>query len=752
MSAHNRVIWSEGLFLQPQHFQQQERYFERYVEARCHSLVPHSWGFTEIEFERDFLSIGKVGAAARGRRVSRRHALSACRTTIRCRSRSTSDPTSAIRSCISPCRCAGRASSRPTAKPGADELVRHDVREVQARNDAVERRRRGAARGRGACARGCCWRATSPRPTRACRSPTWSNAGRTSRSCSTRASSRRSCTCGRRGRLAAFTTELLGLLHQRGEALAGRVAATGRGAAAEFADFLMLQAINRYEPLLAHYAESGSFIPRTCFRSACRRRASWRPSRRPRSGRPKIPAYRHDRLRESFDPVIAALRESLSKVLMQSAISIPIEPKKFGISVAIVGDRSLYSTAVFILAARADLAVRGAAAPVPGAAQDRSGRRRSPIWCRLAAARRAGARGAGRAATDSVSRRVRLFRARSNRCDCGSSSRAPAGSGCTSRASSPGWRWSSGRSAADSGLTHGEQRRSLPSTGRDEDAAAARSGQAHLRRCRPAAGRRPGAVVRRRADSDVGARAARHRIEPARAGGESAAAPDGPDARDALADGRAGPPASRPRGDSPVRGAGARVRRAERGRPVRALYAVRGPRRGGARRRPGAIRANGRSIRCWWRCIARRGAARSSSRCWTGSRRIRPATSISWSCSTSVSPSASPASTRCRSAGTSTSSRVQQDLYRKIRQSSRPDRGRRCRCAGADWRIGAIRSCATCRGGSSARRRCRSSPSRSRRTMRASRAPRPRCRRELARVGLEDFSPPQAAFRCAGRR
>ena len=40
---------------------------------------------------------------------------------------------------------------------------------------------------------------------------------------------------------------------------------------------------------------------------------------------------------------------------MQSAISIPIEPRKFGISVAIVSDRSLYSTAVFILAARADL-------------------------------------------------------------------------------------------------------------------------------------------------------------------------------------------------------------------------------------------------------------------------------------------------------------------------------------------------------------------------------------------------------------
>ena len=60
MSANSRVIWSEGLFLQPQHFQQQERYVERFVETRCRSLVPHAWGFTEIEFERDLLAIGKA--------------------------------------------------------------------------------------------------------------------------------------------------------------------------------------------------------------------------------------------------------------------------------------------------------------------------------------------------------------------------------------------------------------------------------------------------------------------------------------------------------------------------------------------------------------------------------------------------------------------------------------------------------------------------------------------------------------------
>ena len=61
MSAYNKVVWSEGLFLQPQHFQQQDRYFERYVESRCQDLTPYGWGLSELDIERDLLSIGKLG-------------------------------------------------------------------------------------------------------------------------------------------------------------------------------------------------------------------------------------------------------------------------------------------------------------------------------------------------------------------------------------------------------------------------------------------------------------------------------------------------------------------------------------------------------------------------------------------------------------------------------------------------------------------------------------------------------------------
>src|SRR6266446_4475400 len=55
MSVYSKIVWSEGLFLRPQHLQQQDRYFERYVETRCQALRSSSWGLTELEFERDLL-------------------------------------------------------------------------------------------------------------------------------------------------------------------------------------------------------------------------------------------------------------------------------------------------------------------------------------------------------------------------------------------------------------------------------------------------------------------------------------------------------------------------------------------------------------------------------------------------------------------------------------------------------------------------------------------------------------------------
>ena len=352
MSAHNRIVWSEGLFLQPQHFQQQDRYFERYVETRCQSLVPYSWGLTEVEFERDFLKIGRIG-------FRRLVGVFPDGTPFRMPDDDPLPPPLDIPADLRdqrlhlavPLRRAGEIESART--PGTDDLVRQQIREFQVANVAAAGGDQatlevGALRTRVLAERDLteAYASIPLAHVVECRADQQVVLDETfiPTVLHTRSSTR----------LATLVTELLGLFHQRGEALGGRVAATSRGAASELADFLMLQTINRYEPLLAHFADTGVIHPEALYQFCVAAAGELTTFTTTGKRTPRFPGYRHDHLRETFDPVIASLRESMSKVMTQNAIPIPLEPRKFGISVAIVQDRSLLSSAVFILAARAD--------------------------------------------------------------------------------------------------------------------------------------------------------------------------------------------------------------------------------------------------------------------------------------------------------------------------------------------------------------------------------------------------------------
>ena len=63
----NRVVWAEGIFLSPHHFQQQERYFENTLNQRVSMTNPFQWGFRRLVIEPDALLMGQVSLAeARG--------------------------------------------------------------------------------------------------------------------------------------------------------------------------------------------------------------------------------------------------------------------------------------------------------------------------------------------------------------------------------------------------------------------------------------------------------------------------------------------------------------------------------------------------------------------------------------------------------------------------------------------------------------------------------------------------------------
>ena len=55
MSISGKLLWGEGLFLRPQHFQQQDRYHETRLRDSVRALHPYSWGVGQLQVDRDAL-------------------------------------------------------------------------------------------------------------------------------------------------------------------------------------------------------------------------------------------------------------------------------------------------------------------------------------------------------------------------------------------------------------------------------------------------------------------------------------------------------------------------------------------------------------------------------------------------------------------------------------------------------------------------------------------------------------------------
>lgn len=353
MSEFNKVVWSEGLFLKPHHFQQQERYLERFVETRCEALRSYGWGFIELQIDRDLLSIGKLA-------LRRATGVFPDGTPFRMPDDYPLPPAleigTQVRDQVVYLATALRAPSALDVAAGnaSDAVTRHRAVESDVRDST----------------------ATSPTNAllRVATLQTQLMVGAAGSDGFARIPVAHIVECRsdrhvmlddrfipsvldvRAARsLAAFMSELLGKLHQQGETLAARVAGTDRTVASELSEFLMLLSINRYEPVVTHLTHSGTVHPedfyRLCVGLAGELATFTTAAKRPAP----LPGYKHEQLRESFDPVMTELRRSLSAEQQQNTVAIPIEARRFGVSVAVAHDRTLFGSAVFILAVRADV-------------------------------------------------------------------------------------------------------------------------------------------------------------------------------------------------------------------------------------------------------------------------------------------------------------------------------------------------------------------------------------------------------------
>ncbi|HEX3846090.1 MAG TPA: type VI secretion system baseplate subunit TssK [Steroidobacteraceae bacterium] len=354
MSDKNRVVWSEGLFLRPQHFQQQDRYLEAFVEGRTSGLRTNPWGFTELVLERDLLSTGKLG-------IRRAVGVFPDGTPFAIPDNDPAPPPLEVAAQI---RDQVVSLALPVRQPGATlvqrsvgsrSFTRYRTRDIESRDVSSDN---GAGEELETAHLNLRF-VTDKEPTQDFSRIPLAHVIECRADKQVVLDERFIPSVLRLGAapaLATFLSEVQGLLYQRAEALALRAAASGRGGTAEIVEFLMLQALNRYDPWVTHVAAAATCHPEDVYQLLLQvvgeLSTLTTASRRP----PKFPAYEHEHLRRTFEPVMSTLRACFATQIGENVVAIPLVQKKYGVRVGTIADKSLIDNAVFIVAARADVA------------------------------------------------------------------------------------------------------------------------------------------------------------------------------------------------------------------------------------------------------------------------------------------------------------------------------------------------------------------------------------------------------------
>jgi type VI secretion system protein ImpJ len=353
MTWQNKVLWTEGMFLQPQHFQQQDRAATRQLHARMSAAAGYMAGFSTLQIDRSALEQGLFAISSASGVLPDGTAFdipgvdaapAALKVPADVRDEIVMLAVSLSRPGVAESDVEGGNQSMPPRYQSADVEVA-DAEAVSLRQAPIQVGRLHL-------------RLVLARDT---------NEGYTTLG----VSRIRELTSG--GPVAlddayvapmlhapshpildGYLRELLGLLHQRGDTLASLLAQPGRAGVGEIADFLFLQTINRHEPLFAHVRRLPVLHPERLYAMCLHlagELATYREARRP----PAYPDYLHDDLASCFRPVMADLRLSLSAVIERRAIPIELQLRKYGVRVAIITDVELQRNATFVLAASAQM-------------------------------------------------------------------------------------------------------------------------------------------------------------------------------------------------------------------------------------------------------------------------------------------------------------------------------------------------------------------------------------------------------------
>ncbi|WP_323981307.1 type VI secretion system baseplate subunit TssK [Aeromonas media] len=350
MSSRNRVIWREGLFIKPQHFQQQQRHSDYALHARLSALSDYFYGLQSLAINEDYLGFGRIALVGATGILPDGTVFNIPNDDVLPTPLEVTDASVANQkvylalplsvSGVNEVNQGGQVATRLQAH-------RHDVRDLHSEGGDVVSLEVGRVslrlmlerEDRSAYASLAIARILDKRPDGGLvLDPNFMP-------CSISVSAIPT--------LKRFLGESAGLVAERARSLSQRIAAPGQQGVADVAEFMMLQLLNRAQPQLSHLARLGTLHPERLHESLvqlCGELMTFTDeSRLP----PEFPSYRHDDQQVSFEPVMLALRQALSTVLSPRAVSIQLRKHQYGIMVAMVNESELMTSADFVLAVRA---------------------------------------------------------------------------------------------------------------------------------------------------------------------------------------------------------------------------------------------------------------------------------------------------------------------------------------------------------------------------------------------------------------
>ncbi|MBL8747959.1 MAG: type VI secretion system baseplate subunit TssK [Planctomycetes bacterium] len=348
--SHEHVLWEEGMFLGPQHFQAWERHLLHQLHSRAHGLSPFGYGLTSLEVDADALVQGEfvvlqAGGVFRDGVCFRAPAHDPL--PVRRRFADAFHPRANVLGVHLAVREA-RPGSMLSKPEDASAIGRYRRRKVEMQDELAGATTREVAIGD--LDLRVLWEGES---LDGYQSLEVARVVRTGSAYQLDKDFVPTCLCvGASPALVKILKRAAELLSSKSEELAGkrgqRAGGTVQFTAADAAGFWLRHTVNTHLPLVAHHCRSPLVHPEAAYAtlaSLVGALCTFSPDRRPTS----VPPYEHSNLTATFTELDRQLRDLPQNIVPETCVGIPLQRKGPDEWVGQVQDESLFERADFYL-------------------------------------------------------------------------------------------------------------------------------------------------------------------------------------------------------------------------------------------------------------------------------------------------------------------------------------------------------------------------------------------------------------------